>query len=255
MSVRGRIRLACLAVAVALLAGPAPAEQLKAPPAPPPQPEDVLRAMSKYLAAQKAFSYHGEVEFDQLLPGGPKERLAGAVDVAVARPGSLYVDYRDDVSDRVVWLQGGTLTLLDPVAGTYAQVSGPKDIDGMVAKMEQEYGLTLPLGELAESDPYAVLTRGVDQAHYLGVHNVDGTFCHHLLLQRPDLDLQLWVQVGQKPLLRKLVFEYPERVGDPEYEITITDWSLKAPRPEIFAAKIPKGAGKVDFLPLPAGGR
>ena len=35
------------------------------------------------------------------------------------------------------------------------------DIDGMVAKMEKEYGLVLPLGELAESDPYAALTQGV----------------------------------------------------------------------------------------------
>ena len=260
MRVRSRSSGAWLAVALALVAAPAWGQSAKlaaakAPAAPvaPPQAEDVLRAMSKFLAAQKAFSYHGELEFDQIPPGGPKVRLDGAVDVAVARPGSMFVDYRDDVSDRVVWFQKGLLTLLDPAGGTYAEVSGPNDIDGMVAKMEKEYGLSLPLGELAESDPYAVLTRGVDQAHYLGVHNVDGTFCHHLLLQRPDLDLQLWVEVGQKPLLRKLVFEYPDRAGVPEYEVTITEWTLKAPAPAIFAPKVPKGTGKVDFLPIGEG--
>src|SRR6185436_20149924 len=47
-----------------------------------------------------------------------------------------------------------------------------KDIDGMVAKLEKEYGMVLPLGELTESDPDKVLTRGVDLAHYVGVHNV-----------------------------------------------------------------------------------
>src|SRR5262245_36909469 len=244
-----------LVVALALVAAAASAEPAKAPspPAAPPQAEDVLRAMSKYLGAQKAFSFHGELEFDQILPGGPKVRLDGAVDVAVARPGSLFVDYRDDVSDRVVWLQNGLLTLLDPVGGTYAEVSGPKDIDGMVAKMEKEYGLSLPLGELSESDPYAVLTRGLDQAHYVGVHNVDGTFCHHLLLQRPDLDLQLWVQVGDKPLPRKVVFEYPDRTGAPEYEVTITEWKLAAPKAGIFTPKVPKGTGKVEFLPIGEG--
>jgi hypothetical protein len=251
MRANGR-RSRWLVLALALVAVSASGEPAKAP-AGPPQAEDVLRAMSKYLAAQKTFSYHGEVEFDQILPGGPKVRLDGAVDVAVARPGSLFVDYRDDVSDRVVWLQNGLLTLLDPVGGTYAEVSGPKDIDGMVAKLEKEYGLSLPLGELSESDPYAVLTRGVDQAHYVGVHNVDGAFCHHILLQRPDLDLQLWVEVGPKPLLRKLVFEYPDRTGAPEYEVTITEWSLKAPKPETFAPKVPKGTGKVDFLPIGEG--
>jgi len=235
----------------------APGEPVRAAegkgPAAPPQVEDVLRAMSQYLAKQKAFSYHAEIEFDQILPRGPKIRLAGAVDVSVARPGSLYVDYRDDVSDRVAWLQNGRATFFDPLAVTYAEVSGPKDIDGMVAKLEKEYGTSLPLGELAESRPEAVLTRGVDLAHYVGVHNVDGIFCHHLVLQRKDLDLQIFVEVGDKPLPRKLVFEYPERAGSPQYTATITDWSFEPPAPDVFASKVPKEAGKVEFLPLPTG--
>jgi hypothetical protein len=245
-----------LGVASVLAGGPAWAAEVKAQakaPAPVPHAEDVLRAMSTYLAKQKAYSYHAEVEFDQLLPKGPKIRLSGAVDVAVARPGSLYVDYRDDLSDRVVWFESGRTTLFDPVAGTYAQVSGPKDIDGMVAKLEKEYGASLPLGELAESDPAKVWTRGVDLAHYVGVHNVEGVYCHHLVLQRPDLDLQVFVEVGDEPLVRKLVFEYPEQLGSPQYTASITEWSFAPPKSELFAPKVPKDAAKVDFLPLPTG--
>jgi len=239
---------ACLAIAFASV-GPARAAESKAP-AGPPHAEDVLRATSQYLAKQKAFSYHAEVEFDKLLPGGPKVRLSGAVDVAVMRPGSLYVDYRDDVSDRVVWFEGGNVTILDPVAGTYAQVSGPKDIDGMVSKLEKDYGMALPLGELAESDPDKVLSRGVDLAHYVGVHNVEGVFCHHVVLQRKDLDLQVFVEVGDKPLPRKLVFEYPGRAGSPQYTASITEWSFETPKAELFTTKVPKEAAKVDFLPI-----
>jgi hypothetical protein len=222
-----------------------------AAPAGPPQVEDVLRAMSQYLAKQKGYSYHAEVEFDQVLPGGPKVRLSGAVDVAVSRPGSVYVDYRDDVADRVVWLKDGVTTIYDPVAGTFAQVSGPKDIDGMVAKLEKDYGLVLPLGELAESNPEAVLTRGVDNAHYVGIHNVEGIHTHHLVLQRPDLDLQIFVEVGDKPVPRKLVFEYPNRPGSPQYTAFITEWSFAAPDSKLFTPDVPKDAAKVEFLPLP----
>ena len=216
-----------------------------------PHVEDVLGAMSQYLAKQKGYSYHAEIEFDQVLPGGPKIRLSGAVDVAVSRPGSVYVDYRDDVKDRVVWLKDGVTTVYDPVAGTFAQVSGPKDIDGMVAALEKEYGLALPLGELAESNPEAVLTRGVDNAHYVGIHNVEGIRTHHLLLQRPDLDLQIFVEVGDAPVPRKLVFEYPNRPGSPQYTAFITEWSFDAPDAKLFTPDVPKHAAKVDFLPLP----
>jgi hypothetical protein len=241
-----------LGIALVLAGARAPAAEPKAP-AGPPHAEDVLRAMSEYLAKAKGYSYHAEVEFDQLLPRGPKIRLSGAVDVSVARPGRFFVDYRDDVQDRVVWFENGRVTLFDPVAGTYAQVSGPKDIDGMVAKLEKEYGVAMPLGELAESDPHAVLTRGVDIAHYVGVHNVEGVHCHHVVLHRSDVDLQVFVEVGEKPLVRKLVFEYPERAGSPQYTASITEWSFEPSKPELFAPKVPKEAAKVDFLPIGEG--
>jgi hypothetical protein len=244
--------LLSLGVALALPHGAATAADPVAP-ADTPQAEEVLRAMSQYLAKAKAFSYHAEVEFDQVLPGGPKIRLSGAVDVAVTRPGSLYVDYRDDVSDRVVWFENGLLTLFDPVASIYAEVSGPKDIDGMVAKLEKEHGVALPLGELAESDSHAVLTRGVELAYYVGVHNVEGIFCHHVVLQRKDLELQVFVEVGDKPLPRKLVFEYPNRVGSPQYTAFITEWSFEPPAADLFAPKLPEDVAVVEFLPVVEG--
>jgi len=218
-----------------------------------PQVEDILHAMSQYLANAKAFSYHAEIEFDQALPGGPKIRLSGAVDVAVSRPGKLFVDYRDDVSDRVVWFGDGRVTIFDPLASTYAEVTGPKDIDGIVEKLEKEYRLTLPLGDLAESDPEKVLTRGVEVAHYVGVHNVEGVFCHHVVLQRDDIDIQVFVEVGDKPLPRKIVIEYPHLDRAPQFTASITEWRLEAPPAALFTPKVPKDAAEVDFLPVRGG--
>jgi hypothetical protein len=229
---------ACLALGVGLVVSGLPTRAAEpTPPAEPPQVEDVLRSMSAYLAKQKAFSYHAEILFDQILPGGPKIQLSGALDAAVKRPGSLYFDYRDDVSDRVIWFQDGKVTVFDPHASTYAEVSGPKDIDGMVAKLEKEYGVT----------------RGIEVAHYVGVHNVEGIFCHHVVLQRPDLELQIFVEVGDKPLPRKLVFEYPDRKGSPEYTAVITEWSFEPPAADLFKAALPKDVAKVEFLPIPGG--
>jgi len=222
-------------------------------PSEPPQVEDVLHSMSQYLANAQAFSYHAEVEFDQVLPGGPKIRLSGAVDVAVARPGNLFVDYRDDVTDRVVWFANGRVTIFDPLASTFAEVSGPKDIDGIIEKLEKEYGLTLPLGDLAESDPESVLIRGVEVAHYVGVHNVEGVFCHHVVLQRADIDIQLFVEVGERPLPRKIVIEYPHIAGSPQYTASITEWRFEPPPSDSFTPKVSRDAVKVDFLPIRGG--
>ena len=97
MSLRSSVRVAAvplaLGIALALPHAAARAADPKAPAALP-HAEDVLLAMSEYLAKAKGYSYHAEVEFDQVLPRGPKIRLSGAVDIAVSRPGSLHVDYR-----------------------------------------------------------------------------------------------------------------------------------------------------------------
>lgn len=240
------------AVALALASAPAQAADPK-PPVEAPLPSDVLGAMSNYLAKQKAFTFHAEIVFDQLLPGGPKVQLSGALDMAVQRPDKIHVDYRDDVMDRLTWFENGRVTIADPIGNTWAQITGPKDIDGMVAKLEKEYGVTLPLAELAESDAHAALTRGMDAAHYVGVHDVEGIYCHHIVLERKDLSLQLFIEVGDKPVPRKIVFEYLMKPGSPQYTASITEWSFAPPKPELFVPKIPKTAGRVDFLPLQGG--
>jgi hypothetical protein len=244
--------LLVLGLLLAASGTPTRAAESKAP-AQPPKVGEVLGAMSKYLAKQKEFGYHAEVVFDQVLPGGPKIQLSGAVDVGVKRPGSLFVYYRDDVTSRIVWFEKGKLTLFDPVASTYAVVSGPKSIDAMVAKLEKDDGVTLPLGDLAESDPEAVLSKGVEVAHYVGVHDVEGVACHHILLQRPDLDVQVFVELGDKPLPRKLVFDYVSQPGSPQFTASITDWSFDPLPADLFTAKLPEDAASVEFLPVGRG--
>jgi hypothetical protein len=50
---------------------------------------------------------------------------------------------------------------------------------------------------------------------------------------------------------RKLVFEYPNRPGSPQYTAFITEWSFAAPDSKLFTPDVPKDAAKVEFLPLP----
>ena len=52
---------------------------------------------------------------------------------------------------------------------------------------------------------------------------------------------------------RKLVLEYLKQPGSPQYTASITEWNFSAPKAELFVPKIPKGAGKVDFLPIRRG--
>jgi hypothetical protein len=71
-----------------------------------------------------------------------------------------------------------------------------------------------------------------------------------VVLQRPDLDLQVFVEVGEMPLSRKLVFEYPNQTGSPQFTASITEWSFDSPPADRFAAKLPQDVAEVEFLPI-----
>jgi hypothetical protein len=42
-------------------------------------------------------------------------------------------------------------------------------------------------------------------------------------------------------------------VGSPQYTAFLTEWSLAAPKADVFAPKLPKDAAKVEFLPIGEG--
>ena len=89
-----------------------------------------------------------------------------------------------------------------------------------------------------------------------GAATVRGIACHHLRLVQEDLDWQVWVDVGDRPLPRKLVITYKRLPLAPQFAAVLSDWEL-APRlsDERFAFEAPEGALRVEMVgsKLPAG--
>jgi hypothetical protein len=139
------------------------------------------------------------------------------------------------------------VTLLDPVAGTCAEVSGPRTSTGWWPSSRRTTG---DASSRVRGERSSTAHRGVDHAFYIGVGNVEESTATRAA-ERKDLFIQIWIEIGEKR--RKLVFEYPLRPGSPQFTASITEWSFEAPKPELFVAKIPEGVGKVDFLPLEGG--
>ena len=163
----------------------------------PARANEVLRAMTDTLAAAEHLRFHAEIEYDVLTKWGGKVLLSGASEIVVTRPDSVYVDFRDDVSARRLWLDGEAATILDPGSGFYARQPARGEIDAAVNELKRRSGLTLPLAELVSNDPHRELSRGVERAYYLGIHDADGVAWHHLAFVQEEIDrvtvrLALW---------------------------------------------------------------
>jgi hypothetical protein len=213
-------------------------------------PHALLRSMTDFMAEQNTVSFHVESNFERA-DFGQKLQFAGAADIQIRRPDGLAIDYRDDLSVRRVWYDGKQLTLVDPVKKMYVSTEAPGTIDDTLDQFEEKYGLVMPITDLLGDDAYRLIASRALRASYVGLNDVDGEACHHLAFVGENVDLQLWILDGDRPAPCKLVVDYKQRLGRPEYIAVMMDWEFDVELPdEVFQASIPDGWQKIEFLQI-----
>jgi hypothetical protein len=215
----------------------------------PPETEALLKQTFAALTGAGAFRFHAEVLADRVDDTGQKLQFAAAMDVAVRRPDRLRAEYTGDLVAKRVWYDGELLTVFDPDHGIYANMPGAGDVAATLAAAEERYGVDLPLADLARSDLWTLVESGVERVRRLGLHDVDGTDCHHFALRREHHDVQAWIKPGAPPLLCKLLFTYTEEPGSPQFMAVFSDWDFDPKlRDASFEPELPDDAVKAEFL-------
>jgi hypothetical protein len=214
-----------------------------------PDPAALLEAMSSYLSSLEAFELQANVTFDDVPLPDTKVQYSGSMEVQLRRPDRLHVSYQDDLTARELWLDESMVTVFGPMENLWAASTAESTIDATLRKLASDYGLSLPLDDLFSTDPYSVLMANVKNQRYMGLHEVDGVPCHHLIFGQENVNWQAWIEAGTKPLVRKVVITYKTLPMAPQFAIVLTDWRLNPKLPDSrFRPEIPDGAAKIEFL-------
>lgn len=214
--------------------------------------DQILRRMSESLKAAGTFSFHNDALLDEVTASGQKIQLAQSIDVVVRRPDRLWATMRGDLGPRRIWFDGKVFTLLDLGKGFFGQVAVTGSVDAALDQMMQQYGVLMPMADLAFSDPYRALTEQVQTGSYLGVSTVEGVECHHLAFTQETIDWQIWIATGYPIVPCKVVITYKQEAGAPQYIGRLSRWDLAAAAPDfLFRFDPPAGAREVDFMKAP----
>lgn len=213
-----------------------------------------LREAADFLGSARALSFSADVVFDHVLPSGQKVQFAAREDVALERPGKLYVNWSGDLGARRFWYDGQTVTLNDPATPFYATADAPPDIDAMLAKLVNELGFTPPLTNLFKSDPYGAIHNALKYGVDLGLSRVGDRTCRSLAFVEKTADFQVWVAAGPQPTLCKLTITYRTLPSAPQFSAVFSDWDF-APRfgEGAFKPSLPLGLEKIPFESVSGG--
>jgi hypothetical protein len=253
--VRKQLMLGLLA---ALLAAPgiraqAPSPSVTAPPATSavdPGAIQALKDMGAYLQTLKRFEVTTDVSGERVLADGQKLQHTATANLYVVRPNKVRVRMVSARSERELIYDGKTATLFTPAQKSYSSVALVDTLDGLVDKLQQRYGIEVPLSDLFVWGTPAAPFDKIESAMNAGQDFIGEDLTDHYAFRQGNLDWQIWIETGTRPLPRKIVITNRSDEARPQ-SVSMIDWNLKpAFKDSIFSFVPPKGTTKAEIVPL-----
>lgn len=214
-----------------------------------PKADKILKQMSQYLAGLKQFEITAQSTVETVIDSGQKIMLEHANKVIVKRPNKLFATRLGNVIKQSFYYDGKSLTVDSQHLGYHASVDAPATLSDTLDIALTKFNLTTPGVDLLHSNSYERLSNDLISAFYVSKSTINGVECHHLAFRNSEVDWQIWIQTGDKPLPVKYVITSRWITSSPSYAVMMK-WNIKPDISDsLFDFKPPKGAEKIDLIP------
>lgn len=220
----------------------------------------ILKAMSDYVSSQKTIELTFDSDIEVITPQLEKIQFTNSGEALLSRPDKLRAHRVGGYADVSLVFDGKTVSILGNNMNAYTQFDAPGSVDQLIQALRMGHGIALPGADLLQSNSFDILVAGVMEAKHIGRGVVDGRQCEHLAFRNADTDWQLWVEVGERPIPRKMVITSKTVNSAPQYTLRVKTWKTGfKPAANAFAFAPPSGAQKirpdalVDLDELPQG--
>ena len=167
----------------------------------------------------------------------------------MSRPNKLHAHRKSDLVNQEFFYDGKTLTLYNPKENLYATTAAPPTLEEMLDFARDKLDVVAPAADLVYKNAAekllkeAVRIRGRPKRRYWRQVNT------HLAFRGAEVDWQIWIEDGSKPLPRKFILTSKKVAGEPQFTVVMRSWDL-APKltDKEFTFVPPKGAKKIEFL-------
>jgi hypothetical protein len=230
---------------------------LQKTPAPVEKPQDLrdpaalaeLKRATGFLMNQVRLHFKATIAYDVIQKDGQRLQFEKFGEVYLQRPDRLFADiHLDDGRHRQFWYDGKTLSFAERSKNVYTRIKAPPTIDAMLDMLEDLFSDPMPLADLLYDD-LSPLDKRASEAEVVGDSIVGGRSCSQLAFRGETVDWQIWIEQGQRPLIRKLAISYREQPEDPQYVAWINEWDFpKSFRAGLFKFTAPAGSQWVDVL-------
>jgi hypothetical protein len=212
-----------------------------------------LKAMSDYLAAQKAISLSYDTVFEVVSKDHQKLQIATSGTMLLNRPDKIRASRKTGFSDTETVFDGKTLTILGKIQNSYVQAEVPGTIDTLIDQLRDRFHRQLPGADLLLQNVYGELMTDVTDVKDLGSGVIGGTECDHFAFRAKETDWQIWITQGENPRPCRYVITSKDVDQAPQFTMVVRDWKAGAGvAGGDFTFKPPAGAKLLDAKDIEA---
>ena len=211
-----------------------------------------LKDMGAFLQTLTRFQVTSEVTGERVLADGQKLQHTATAKLDVVRPNKLRAVMSSPRSHRDLFYDGKTVTLYAPAQKYYSTAEFTETLGGLIDKLEARYGVQIPLSDLFLWGTPAAQVDNFESAMNAGQDIVGGQICDHFAFRQGNIDWQIWIATGGKPLPRKIVITNRADEARPQ-SVTMISWNLKPTFTDsVFKFTPPAGSTRIEILPRKA---
>jgi len=206
-----------------------------------------LKRMGAYLRNLQSFAVKADMATDDALSPGQKVQFNANVSLKVRRPDRLRMDIEGDRRNERLYYDGKAFTAYSNKLGYYAQFDAPPTLNDLKPVLEKKYGIDMPLADLFYWGTEQDATGAIKSGTLVGTSVVNGVSCDHYALHQADIDWEIWIEQGGRPLPRKVVITTTTERLQPQHTMEL-NWDL-SPRltEDLFTFVPPSNSHRIAF--------
>jgi hypothetical protein len=209
-----------------------------------------LKDMGAYLQTLKRFEVTTDVSAERVLQDGQKLQHTATATLYVVRPNKLRARMVSARAERELIYDGKTVTLFTPAQKAYSSVELVDTLGGLADRLQQRYGVEIPLSDLFVWGTPAAPFDKIESAMNAGQDLIGEDVADHYAFRQGMLDWQIWIETGSRPLPRKIVITNRADEARPQ-SVSLIDWNLKPTfKDSVFTFVPPQGVSKAEIVPL-----
>jgi hypothetical protein len=209
----------------------------------------LLKESADFLAAQSSFGFRAHLGFDVVQLNGQKLEFGATRKVTLRRPDHLRAEATQRDGDRrTLFFDGEQIAIDMPREKAYVAVKKPGTLDAAIDYLVDDLDTPSALHDFLSSNFYDDVEDKIRTGFYVEEAAIGERRCHHLAFRTSEIDVQIWIEDGERPLPCRLVITHKREEGSPQFWAQFDSWDLSPKTPDsLFEYTPPEGAERLSL--------